>query len=165
MTKTPRHLVRTASLDDAEAMHIKHPLNPNSEMFMHRLGDRVGMQRAHLSLARIPPGKESFIPHAHSIQEEFLFILHGRGTAEIDGDRFTVGPGDYLGFPTDGAVHHLINDGTEDLVYLMGGERSQAEVVRFPSVGKVGVVGEGDVRLFDESAADALPFSAWAAED
>ena len=165
MTESPKHLVRTGTLDTADALHIKHPLNPNSEVFMHRLGDRVGMQRMHLSLARVPPGKESFIPHAHSIQEEYLFILHGRGTAEVDGKRLAVGPGDYLGFPTDGTVHHLINDGTEDLIYLMGGERSHAEVVRFPSVGKVGFAGEGEMKLFEEAAADPLPFTAWMAED
>ena len=164
MTKTPKHLIRTGTLDPADAMRIKHPLNPNSEVFMHRLGDRVGMQRVHLSFARVPPGKESFIPHAHSVQEEFLFILEGRGTADIDGERFAVGPGDYLGFPTDGAVHHLINDGTEDLIYLMGGERSKVEVARFPSIGKIGVINESGVRLFDESAVDLLPFSAWVAD-
>jgi len=164
VTKSPKHLVRTSSLEDSEAAHIKHPLNPKSEVFMHRLGDRAGMQRAQLSLARVPPGKESFIPHAHSVEEEFLFILEGRGIAEIDGDRFAVGPGDYLGFPTDGAVHHLINDGPEDLIYLMGGERSSLEVAHFPSIGKVGVIGDGEVRLFDGSAADVLPFSAWVAD-
>ncbi len=164
MTNTPKQLVRTHDLDTADAMHIKHPFNPKSEVFMHRLGDRVGMQRAHLSLARVPPGKESFIPHAHSVQEEFLFILEGRGTAEIDGERFAVGPGDYLGFPTDGAVHHLINGGTDDLVYLMGGERSDVEVARFPSVGKVGIIMNDGVQMLDESGSDTLPFSAWIAD-
>lgn len=164
MTKTPKQLIRTSTLDIADAMHIRHPLNPKSEVFMHRLGDPVGMTRAHLSLARVPPGKESFIPHAHSIQEEFLFILEGRGTMEIDGEQFAVGPGDYLGFPTDGAVHHLINSGTEDLVYLMGGERSAVEVARFPSIGKVGIIMNNGVQLLDESASDTLPFSAWIAD-
>lgn len=164
VTKAPKHLIRTDTLDTADAMHIKHPLNPNSEVFMHRLGDPVGMQRAHLSLARVPPGKESFIPHAHAIQEEYMFILKGRGTAEIDGERFAVGPGDYLGFPTDGAVHHLINSGTDDLVYLMGGERSAVEVARFPSIGKIALTMNDRVQLFDDSASDTLPFTAWVAD-
>lgn len=164
MTKTSKHLVRTNTLNAADALHVKHPLNPNSEVYMHRLGDRAGMHRTHLSLARVPPGKESFIPHAHSNEEEFLFILEGHGTAEIDGERFAVGPGDYLGFPTDGAVHHLVNSGTEDLVYLMGGERSAVEVARFPSIGRIGVIKGEEVHLFEESASETLPFSAWIAD-
>src|SRR5262249_55454366 len=140
MADENKHLIRTAELPADRAARIKHPLNPKSEVFIHRLSDKVGMKRAHLSLARVPPGKESFIPHSHSMQEEFLFILAGEGLAEIDEDMIRVGPGDYLGFPTDGATHHLMNIGTSDLVYLMGGERTETEVVQFPSVGKIAIV-------------------------
>ena len=165
MSKADKHLVRTGSLDAAEGMRVKHPFNPKSDVLMHRLGDRVGMQRAHLSIARVPPGKESFAPHSHGIQEEFLFILEGRGTAEIDGECFPVGAGDYLGFPVDGAVHHLINNGAEDLVYLMGGERTAVEVARFPTAGKIGIQHEGGMTMIDDDAVETLPFSAWVAED
>jgi hypothetical protein len=54
------HLVRTSELDAGEAMHIRHPLNPRSELFMTRLGDRTGLVHLGVSLARIPAGKE---PH------------------------------------------------------------------------------------------------------
>ena len=165
MGKADKYLIRTAALDAAEGARVKHVLNPNSEVLVHRLGDRVGMQRAHLSIARVPPGKESFMPHSHSLQEEFLFILEGRGTAEIDGERFAVGPGDYLGFPIDGAAHHLINDGAEDLVYLMGGERTAVEVARFPTAGKIGIQHEGGMTLIDDTAGETIPFSAFLADD
>lgn len=165
MTKAAKYLVHTGSLDAADGIRVRHPLNPKSDVLMHRLGDRVGMQRAHLSIARVEPGKESFVPHAHSVQEEFLFILEGHGMAEIDGERFPVGPGDYLGFPVDGAVHHLINDGAEDLVCLMGGERTEVEVARYPTAGKIGIQHEGGMTIIDDSAGERLPFSAFIADE
>jgi len=161
----PKHLVRTRDLRDADFTLIRHPLNPQSEIRMHRLGDRVGMQRAHLSLARVPPGRESFLPHAHGNQEEFVFILEGRGLAQLGDAEIEVGPGDYMGFPTDGTVHHLRNVGETDLVYLMGGERTEVEVSRFPSIGKVGLFQRGEVSFFDEGSAIVLPASAWRAKE
>jgi uncharacterized cupin superfamily protein len=157
----PKHLVRTRRLTADDYLLVRHPLNPASEIHMARLGDRVGMQRAHLSIARVPPGKESFLPHAHGTQEEYLFVLEGRGTALIGDAEVEVGPGDYMGFPTDGTVHHLRNTGETDLVYLMGGERTPLEVARFPSIGKVAVVDHRQVSFFDETSATVLSTEQW----
>lgn len=165
MADTPKHLVRTRELDPSEAVKIRHPLNPSSEVHIQRIGERTGLTRLPVSLARVPPGKESFIPHAHLLTEEFLFILEGEGMALIGGTEVPVGPGDFMGFPTDGTPHHLKNTGTTDLVYLMGGERGPAEVARFPSVGKVAVMTSEGVSLFDESQAQRLSFADWVAKD
>ena len=161
----PKNLVRTRSLGNADYVRIRHPLNPRSEIRIALLGDRVGMQRAFLSIARISPGKESFLPHAHSQQEEFLFILEGRGLAAVGEQQVEVGPGDYLGFPTDGTPHHLSNIGTEELVYLTGGERTAVEVARFPSIGKVAVFKNGAATFYDDGSGQTFPLSAWIAKD
>jgi uncharacterized cupin superfamily protein len=162
----PKHLVRTRSLPPAEAMHISQPFNPKSDVAVQTLSDRVGMKRAHVSLARVPPGRESYVPHAHAMEEEWLFILEGTGRALIGDQTVEVGPGDYMGFPTDGTVHHLANTGTVDLVYLQGGERLAAQLVRFPTVGKVGMfTATGGATFYPESAAETLPDSAWEKKD
>lgn len=147
------YVIRTAGLKPAELYSFSHPLNPNSSISFVPLSDRVGMQRAQLGLGRIPPGRESFVPHAHSAQEEFVFILEGTAEMEIDGERVAVGPGDYVGFPVDGAVHQLYNTGTSDLIYLMGGERTPTDMARFPTIGKIGVWADGTMRYIDEDAA------------
>ncbi len=155
-TKKPtaeEYVIRTAELKPAEIYSFTHPLNPNSAISFVPLSDRVGMQRAQLGLGRIPPGRESFVPHSHSAQEEFVFILEGNGEMEIDEERVAVGPGDYVGFPIDGAVHQLYNTGEADLVYLMGGERTPTDMSRFPTIGKIGVWAEGTMRYIDEDAA------------
>ena len=82
--------------------------------------------------------------------------MAGRGTAEIDGADYEVGPGDFMGFPAPSVAHHLRNTGEEALVYLMGGERLEAEVATFPKLGRKMVrVGE-TVEIYD--VADARPF-------
>jgi uncharacterized cupin superfamily protein len=169
MADEPRHLIRTKMLPDSEARHIRHPLNPKSDVFIQPLSERVGMQRAVLSLARVPPGKESFLLHAHEHDEEFLYILEGEGTAEIGEQRVKVGPGDFMGFPIDGTPHHLVNTGVTDLVYLMGGERSALEVTRFPSAGKT-IIFKVDqtgakIDMFDGSTGRPMGFEAWQAKD
>ena len=162
-TPLPRHVVRTGELRREDATHVRHPLNAKSEIYIHPLSRRAGLKRAHLNLGRIPPGKESFIPHSHAIQEEFIFILEGEGTVLIGDTRYAVGPGDYVGFAIDGVTHHLINTGTRDLVYLMGGEHTDIEVARFPSIGKTAVfdLGVGSVQLFDADKAETISLTEW----
>ncbi|HEX8262265.1 MAG TPA: cupin domain-containing protein, partial [Allosphingosinicella sp.] len=113
----------------------------------------AGLKRTGVSLARIAPGRESFVYHAHAREEEWLYILAGRGTAEIDGSEHEVGPGDFMGFAAPSVGHHLRNTGEEELVYLMGGERLDCDVATFPRLGKTMVrVGER-VEIYDSAAA------------
>lgn len=157
MADEPRHLVRTDALDPSEAVLIRHPFNPSSEVRLQRLAERTGMGRVIVTLARVPPGKESFVLHAHLLHEEFVYILEGRGTAVIGDAEVAVGPGDFMGFPVDGTAHTLKNSGDTDLVYLMGGERGPLDVARFPSVGKTVIYSAQDgIRAFDDADATEL---------
>lgn len=131
---TPPQLIRAA--DRGPEQMMKHPMNPNSELHGYRLSRQTGLQRVGVNLVRIPPGKESFIFHSHSAEEEFLYILSGRGIAEIGDGSFEVGPGDFMGFPTPSVGHHMRNPFNEDLVYLSGGESRDMEVADFPRLGK-----------------------------
>ena len=103
---------------------------------MESLGDAVGLERLGVHMMRVPPGKESFVYHAHHTEEEFIYILSGRGIAEIGDEEIEVGPGDFMGFPTPSVGHHLRNPFDQDLVYISGGERRASEVADFPRVGK-----------------------------
>jgi uncharacterized cupin superfamily protein len=148
-------LVRVAEAAAKSAAH-SHPWNPRSAMVGVELGRLAGLRRTGVSLARIAPGKESFVYHSHAREEEWLYILSGRGTAEIDGGEYEVGPGDFMGFPTPSVAHHLRNTGTEELVYLMGGERLDSEVASFPGLGRKMVRVGDEVEIYD--MADAKPF-------
>jgi uncharacterized cupin superfamily protein len=141
-------LIKAAEAEAKSAIH-SHPWNPRSEMRGVQLAKLAGLKRTGVSLARIAPGKESFVYHSHAREEEWLYILSGRGTAEIDGADYAVGPGDFMGFAAPSVAHHLRNDGEEELVYLMGGERLDAEVATFPGLGRRMVRVGDEVEIYD----------------
>lgn len=65
----PKHIVRTGGTDWSQVWRGRHPFNPASDMRIVPLGGPSGLKRVGASLIRIPPGKESFIPHAHTLSE------------------------------------------------------------------------------------------------
>lgn len=110
-----------------------HPWNPQSEIRGTRLGVPTGLVRTGVNLYKIAPGKESFIYHSHYYEEEWIYVLSGRGLAEIDGVEHEIGPGDFMGFATPSVAHHLRNPFDAELVYLCGGERREHEVADYPN--------------------------------
>lgn len=149
------YLVRAADIA-AHEQAFSHPWNPRSQISGAMLGRMAGLKRTGVSFARIAPGKESFVYHSHVLEEEWLYILSGHGTARIDGMDYDVGPGDFMAFPTPSVAHHLVNSGTEDLIYLMGGESREVEISGFPDLGKIMVRRGEQIDIFD--ARDAKPF-------
>ena len=142
-----------ASEAEEEAARFSHPWNPNSELFGTRLSSLVGLSRLGVSRAVMPPGKESFVYHSHHREEEWIYVLSGRGVAEIGGEEFEVGAGDFMGFPAPQVAHHLRNPYEEDLVYLMGGEVLDVDVADFPRLGKRMVRRGMEVEVYDVSDA------------
>ncbi|MCA9694021.1 MAG: cupin domain-containing protein [Myxococcales bacterium] len=161
-----QHVVSTADLDPGEALHIRHPLNERSELFMTRLSDRAGLTHVGVSLARLPPGKESFALHVHSVQEEWIFVLSGEGRVRLDEREVTVRAGDFVGFPPNGPAHLVRNDADVDLVYLQGGDRRAGDRGRFPELKRVGYQhDEGHMALIREDQIELRPFTDWLARD
>jgi uncharacterized cupin superfamily protein len=156
--QAPRKPVLFRAADHAKVKEESksHPLNPNSLIRGISLSEQVGLKRLGFHLLRIAPGKESFIFHSHQSEEEFVYILSGRGIAELGDESVEVGPGDFMGFPTPSVAHHLRNPFQEDLVYISGGERREMEVADFPRLGKRLVRVGMQMTLYDVSAGHAL---------
>ena len=129
------HIVRKAAAQEAEGT-FSHPWNPDSEISGAQLSRMGGLKRSGVSIGRLKPGKESFAYHLHHNEEEWIYILAGCGVAHIDGEDYTLEPGDFVGFPTPSKAHQLANRGSEDLVYLMGGENHETEIADFPDHNK-----------------------------
>ena len=129
-----KFIVRAAT--DPNGQTFQHPFNPHSEVHIRPLSRLTGMSRLGVSQARVPPGKESFIYHTHHCEEEFIYILSGRGVAEIGDQEYEVAAGDFMAFPTPSVGHHLRNPFDEYLVYLTGGENRSVEIADFPRIGK-----------------------------
>lgn len=121
----------------------QHQFNENAVRLTRGLSDAAGMQRIGVHLVRLEPGRESTQFHYHDADEEFLFVLEGRGIAELGDREVEVGPGDFMGFPAPSEPHSLRNPFDEDLVYLMGGERNANDLVHYPRIGRILVKSDG----------------------
>jgi uncharacterized cupin superfamily protein len=125
------------SLDDIEALpevEHQHQFNPDAVRHTKTLGTLTGLSRIAIHLVRLTTGHDSTQFHYHDSDEEFIYVLSGRGIAEIGEERFEVGAGDFMGFPAPSPAHNLHNPYPEDLVYLMGGERNAADLVHYPKI-------------------------------
>ena len=147
--KTATPLIRAADVEIDKEQAFAHPLNPNSEVRGISLSERAGMQRLGVHLVKVAAGKDAFIYHTHTTEEEFVYILSGRGMAEIEDQEFEVGPGDFLGFAAPSVGHHLRNPFDEDLVYLLGRERKDVEIADFPRIGKRIIRVGGEAHIID----------------
>ncbi len=155
--KIPKFLLHAAEID-AQAECFSHPWNPHSLITGTRMSHLAGLQRVGVSKVMVPAGKESFIYHSHHCEEEWIYILSGKGVARIEEQEYEVSAGDFMGFPTPSVAHHLANPFDKDLVYLMGGETKDVEIADFPDIGKRMLRRGSEVEIFD--AADARPFGA-----
>jgi uncharacterized cupin superfamily protein len=155
MTDTKQFVLRSVEIGKRE-QSFSHPWNPKSQLIGMQLSRALGLKRTAVNIARMPPGKESFVYHSHQHEEEWLYILSGRGIAEIDGEELEVGPGDFMAFRTPSVPHHLKNPFDQELLYLMGGENREFEVADFPRLGKRMVKSGEKFEVYDVS--HAKPF-------
>ncbi|WP_242360108.1 cupin domain-containing protein [Anaeromyxobacter sp. SG17] len=127
----PRTLVRASERGQAESSG--HPYNPRSEIHGWMISRAAGLGRIAVNLAWLPPGKESAIFHVHHREEEWVFVLEGRGVIELDDAEHEVGPGDFVALPP-GVAHHVRNASADErLLLLEGGEIiPDVEVADFP---------------------------------
>jgi uncharacterized cupin superfamily protein len=113
-----------------------HQLNPGAIRLTRSLGDATGLVSLGVHLVRLTQGRESTEYHFHHQDEEWIYILSGRGTAVIGGAESEVGPGDFMGFVAGSEPHSLKNQNAEDLVYLVGGNRLPFDVCDYPRLRK-----------------------------
>lgn len=113
-----------------------HPLNANAIRHTKSLTEVTGGMHLGVYLVRVTPGHDSTEYHRHLGEEEFIYILSGRGMAEIGHDTLEVKPGDFMGFPPGSAAHRMYNPYEADLVYLMGGTNLDYDVCDYPRQGQ-----------------------------
>jgi uncharacterized cupin superfamily protein len=97
------------------------------------LGDVFGLANFGVNLTRLLPGAVSALRHAHSRQDEFVYILQGYPTLHTDEGRTRLSPGMCAGFKAgSGNGHHLINDTADPVVYLEVGDRTPGDEGSYP---------------------------------
>ena len=97
------------------------------------LGDLFGLTNFGVNLTRLAPGGVSALRHAHTRQDEFVFVLQGEPTLHTDEGRTRMAPGMCAGFKAGtGNAHCLINETTADVLYLEVGDRGAGDEGYYP---------------------------------
>ncbi|MGE5169687.1 MAG: cupin domain-containing protein [Rudaea sp.] len=97
------------------------------------LGDLFGLANFGVNLTRLAPGAASALRHAHTKQDEFVYVLEGHPTLHTDEGRTRLAPGMCAGFEAgSGNAHRLVNETEEEVVYLEVGDRSPGDEGSYP---------------------------------
>jgi len=97
------------------------------------LGDLFGLTNFGVNLTRLAPNAVSALRHAHTRQDEFVYILQGRPTLHTDEGRTQLFPGMCAGFKAGtGNGHRLVNETEEEVVYLEVGDRTPGDEGSYP---------------------------------
>jgi uncharacterized cupin superfamily protein len=97
------------------------------------LGDLFGLSNFGVNLTRLAPGGMSALRHAHTKQDEFVYVLEGQPTLVTNRGETLLAPGVCAGFKAGtGDAHHLVNRSNEDVVYLEIGDRTAGDAASYP---------------------------------
>lgn len=119
----PSFIVDTAALEEQQE---RSPDRKERFSFVRPVGMTAGLLRLRLDLERLPPGVRLDWPHALESEEEFVLVQEGEVDAWIDGELYPMRVGDFAAFPAGvGVCHTFVNNGDEDALLLVGGERRQ----------------------------------------
>lgn len=124
---------------------------------VHPLGDVFGLRNFGVNLATLIPGAVSALRHAHSRQDEFVYVLAGKPTLVTDAGDMQLQPGMCTGFPAGTGIAHMIVNRTEtDCVYLVIGDRSEGDATVYPDDDLVASTSPDGARCFTHK--DGTPY-------
>ncbi len=97
------------------------------------LGEPFGLKNFGVNLTRLAPGAISALRHAHTRQDEFIYVLEGCPVLITDAGETPLQPGMCAGFAAGtGDAHHLVNRGDRDVLYLEVGDRTGGDSASYP---------------------------------
>lgn len=113
------------------------------------LGDLFGLSNFGVNLTTLLPGGSSALRHAHSKQDEFIYVVSGHPTLIDDAGRTPLAPGMCMGFKAGtGNAHCIVNETAEEAIYLEVGDRSAGDEVSYPDDDLIARFVEGQWRFF-----------------
>ena len=136
MSDSPNPIAVTAVEAPVRSKPSVYPEPFKSQMagrFKRPLGDLFGLSNFGVNLTRLAPQAVSALRHAHTRQDEFIYILEGHPTLHTDAGATVLGPGMCAGFKAGtGNAHRLVNHTAKDVVYLEVGDRSAGDAASYP---------------------------------
>jgi uncharacterized cupin superfamily protein len=136
MSEKPNPIAVTAADVPARSKPSVYPEPFASRMAgreKRQLGDLFGLTNFGVNLTRLAPNAVSALRHAHTKQDEFIYVLQGQPTLHTDEGRTRLSPGMCAGFKAGtGNGHRLINETTKEVVYLEVGDRTPGDEGSYP---------------------------------
>lgn len=121
------------------------------------LGDLFGLTNFGVNLTHLAPGGTSALRHAHTRQDEFVYILRGHPTLHTDEGMTRLSPGMCAGFRAGtGNGHRLLNETAEEVVYLEIGDRVPGDECHYPDDDLLASRADGNWRFTHK---DGSPYS------
>lgn len=135
--KPPRHPVAVDAAEIAPRTRQSNYPEPFASRMTGRtkraLGDVFGLSSFGVNLTRLAPGAMSALRHAHTVQDEFVYILEGTPTLVTDAGETLLQPGWCAGFKGgSGDGHQLVNRSSADVLYLEAGDRLPGDAANYP---------------------------------
>lgn len=113
------------------------------------LGNLFGLSNFGVNLTHLSPQAASALRHAHSHQDEFIFIVSGHPTLYTDAGSTQLQPGMCAGFKAgSGNAHRLVNETDTEVVYLEVGDRTPSDKVTYPDDDIAAQLVEGEWMFF-----------------
>ena len=98
-----------------------------------QLGDVFGLTNFGVNRTTLAPGAMSALRHAHTRQDEFIYVLQGHPVLRTNAGDTPLTPGMCAGFRAGtGDAHQLINPSGEPVVYLEIGDRTAGDTASYP---------------------------------
>jgi uncharacterized cupin superfamily protein/RimJ/RimL family protein N-acetyltransferase len=109
----------------------------DSEIFGEgfRITDKLGLKALGIWFERLSPGRRSAFPHAHTHEEEFVYVVKGTPKVWLDGYAKELAPDHFAAFPSNTGISHTIfNETNEEICYICIGENKEfpEEKVAYP---------------------------------
>lgn len=113
----------------------RYTSTPGVAAMVRTVGDLTGLRQMGVGIRSVDPGFAGTNRHFHSLEEEWSFVLSGRGTLRLGPHRIPVSAGIFAAFPPGPRPHHFLAEGDAPLVFIEGGERrSKEDDVWYPDI-------------------------------
>ncbi len=124
--KRPEFIANYRDLMDEDNAHY-----PGSDELLSvgaPVGRKLGLEKIGIHIETLLPGRRTSWPHAEKEEEEFGYVVSGTPQVWVDGEVYDLSAGDFVAFPAGtGISHTFINNSTEPVVLLVGGEASKPD--------------------------------------
>ena len=115
----------------AEEGHYPPPFDRERLGFFRDLGKAAGTVSLGVGLDRLPPGERTSFTHAHSHEEELVYVLEGECSVRLiepgqEPREVPLRAGHIVSFPAGKRIAHcFVNRGSRDCMTLTVGERKR----------------------------------------